>query len=176
MGVHFQYASFEAILQHAVSKLSGFVNLQYLTFDSTALVTFQQLQALLVKLRKLPKFVPFHDMLVGRQDYYLTFLLCCGSFDCSHGGADRDGFGVHSRLRGISAINNPVTMLKLYRPFMLHLFPVLTVLDGVTVTQKERHLSRTLFGQVVSSSQHRRNSISSIVVDLFSECLSFCVW
>ena len=61
VGVHFQYASFEAILQHAVSKLSGFVNLQYLTFDSTALVTFQQLQALLVKLRKLPKFVSCHN-------------------------------------------------------------------------------------------------------------------
>ncbi len=55
VGVHFQYASFDAILQHGVPRLGQLPQLRYLSFDSTALSSLGQLYALLLKLRKISR-------------------------------------------------------------------------------------------------------------------------
>ena len=52
VGVHFQFARFDVILKQAAKGLSALPRVQALSFESTALATLDQLEQLLLVLRK----------------------------------------------------------------------------------------------------------------------------
>lgn len=54
--------------------------------------------------------------------------------------ADLNSLGELSCLRSLSLINNPVTKLKNYRQYVIHLLPQLKVLDFLKVKASVRHI------------------------------------
>ena len=72
------------------------------------------------------------------HDLFTRGLLCVCllTSTLSHLSADGAGFGLSTQLRGINARGgNPITNLVLFRPFVVHLFPGVAIIDGLAVTQ-----------------------------------------
>jgi len=59
--------------------------------------------------------------------------------------ADLNPIGELSSLRLLSLVNNPVTKLKNYRHYVIHLLPQLKVLDFVKVKASEKRQARAMF-------------------------------
>eukprot|EP00750_Incisomonas_marina_P026480 INCI5912.2.p1 GENE.INCI5912.2~~INCI5912.2.p1 ORF type:complete len:1134 (-),score=164.42 INCI5912.2:851-4252(-) len=121
VGVHFQFTRFDRILRDAMPRIAALGKIEAVSFESTALSSLQQLETLFFKLRKTEQ---SHSTIRS---------------------------GLSSRIRAFSAKNgNSVAKLALYRPLLLNLFPSLSVIDGVSVTQLERRSCSNMFRPAVT--------------------------